>query len=1062
MTRRSTRVLAAAVGMAPAALVAQATTGTITGRVTDRASGAPVVGAQIQVVGTQRGSQSGDNGTFRITGVTAGPVQLRVLRIGFSATTVPVTVVAGQTTTPVAIPLTASAVNLETVTVTAAGTTQRAREQGTNVATISVQDQPLAATPNFSSLVQGRAAGVTVVQSSGTTGTGSRVRIRGANSLSQSNEPLLIIDGVRIDPSSASTSIGVGGQTPSRLNDLKPEDIETFDVLKGPAATGLYGTQAANGVIQITTRRGRSGRPQFNAYGDLGSVRNFKTYEPNYTAYGKAGPTNATYASGTILAPGYLNPAATALTASVYSGNYGCGLVNQALGRCVVDSVVSTQVLNTTGGASPFVDGNRNRIGGSVRGGGDVARYFLSTDGETEHGVFQTSRLTRRNYRANVDATPLKGLNVGVSAGYLSSTLQIPQGDNNILGLVSNFQLGGPLACSSARQCVARSQDGTPQPGVLIDTTSYGSYTGYQVNDLNQIQTYQVVDRFTTAFNGNYTPAGVSWLTFTATAGADVNGRDDQQVVPPVVLGNLGQSYLQGNRTRNKFTIGVYTLNASAVGRYQPFEALSANTTVGVQYQRDNFVGNYAYGQGLLAGTASLNGTSQQFTVGETNQFARTYGLLVQQQFAYRDRLFLTGYVRGDKNSAFGQNLGFATYPGVQLSYVPSEESFFPKGYVLSSLKLRGAFGQSGLRPGLFDALTYVNPVAATVNGQQGAAFTVGNFGLPDLRPERINEAEGGFDLGLLNNRVSLEATYFSKRSRDAIISVPLSPSAGGPINQLANIGRVKNAGLELSSTVNAVDVKNLQISSVFNFSTLQNKLISLRQGLSDVVFGLGGGTQRFSPGFPLGGYFQPKYTYTGSNTLGTKALPNVVLPNEIRLNGDQSAAGQYIGNILPRRTFTAQPQITVYQNFRLQALFDYRGGFYLYNGTEQFKCVTTAVCPANFLPGTSLAEQAASVAARNYATNAGYVQRADFTRLRELSLNIGLPQDLAQRYLRLRGASVNLAGRNLKLWTKYRGTDPEVNFAGAGSTGTSSFTSADFLTLPPVRYFIARFNLDF
>ncbi len=1039
MTRRSTRLLAAAVGVAPAALVAQATTGVITGRVTDRASGAPIAAAQIQVVGSQRGTTTGDNGSFRIAGVPAGSVQLRVLRIGFAAQTIPVTVVSGQTSAPVNIGLAASAVNLDVVTVTATGTTSRAREQGSNIATVSVQDQPLAAVQNFSQIIAGRAAGVTVVQSSGTTGTGARVRIRGANSLNQSNEPLLIIDGVRIDPSANSGTIGVGGQTISRLNDLKPEDIETFDILKGPAATGLYGTQAANGVIQITTRRGAAGRPQFNGYGDLGTVRNYETYPGNYTVYGKAGQNATAFAPGATLAPGYNG-------VGLYSGNSRCFLTAQAAGTCTVDSITSVQPLNVAG-VSPIVDGHRDRIGGSVRGGGDVARYFLSSDGETEHGVFTTSRLTRRNFRANVDATPIQGLNLGVSAGYLSSILQLPQGDNNILGLIPNGELGGPIICSAATKCIAHNAAGAV---TSVDSTSAGYYSGLLPSQLNQIQTYQNVNRFTTAFNGNFTPRGASWLTVTATAGADVNDRSDQQLYPQGVI-NTSVNALLGNRTLNNYTVATYTINGSAVARANPLPNLSAVTTAGVQYQRDNTNGNQAFGVGLLPGTASLAGTSQQFAVNEQNLFARTFGVLVQEQLGYRDRLFVTGSVRGDKNSAFGSNLGFVTYPSGQLSYVPSEEAWFPRNPLVNSIKLRAAYGQSGLRPGVFDALTYFNPTVASIATQNLGAFTTGNFGLSDLRPERINEAEGGFDLGLLGGRVSFEATYFAKASRDALVAVPLPGSSGGPASQLTNIGRVTNKGVELSSTVNAIDQRDVALSAVFNFSTLANKLVALRPGLGETVFGLGGNTQRFSPGYPLGAYFQPKYTYSDANGDG------VIQPSEVVVSTDLSAAGQYLGNPLPKHTFSVQPTLTLLRNIRVTALVDYRGGFLLYNGTEQFRCVTTAVCPENFVKGSPLEDQAASVAARSYGTVAGYITPAAFTKLRELSVNLGLPATYAQRYLHVRGASLNLAGRNLHTWTGYKGVDPEVNFAGQ-----SNFTQADFLTLPPVRYYIARINLDF
>jgi TonB-dependent SusC/RagA subfamily outer membrane receptor len=604
-------LLAFGTSAAPAALVAQATSGIITGRITERASGQPLVAAQVQVVGTNRGAATAENGSFRIAGVPAGTYQLRVLRIGFQAQTLPVTVTAGGTANVTAA-LATSTVSLDAVTVTATGTQQRAREQGSNIAQVSVQQQPLAAVTNFGNLLAGRAAGVTVVQSSGTTGTGSRVRIRGANSVNQSNEPLLIIDGVRIDPSANSGSIGVGGQTISRLNDLKPEDIETFEILKGPAATGLYGTQAANGVIQVTTRRGSAGRAQWNAFGDLGTIRNFVNLPGNWTAYGR-GTTGAT--AGQPLTQAGRNP-----------GNSGtaCALFNVAAGSCVVDSLTARSPLNVSG-VSPVAVGNRNRIGGSVRGGNEVARYFLSSDGETEHGALRGNSLTRRNYRANLDATPTAGLNVGVSAGYLSSVTNLPQGDNNGFGLVPIGLIGGTVVCSPRTPC------GTPG-AASFDTTSAGYFNALSPGQLSQLQTPQGVERFTSAVNATYKVPKAEWLTLTGTGGLDVNNRDDQYLQPANLI--PGPQNALGQRIRAKYTIGTYTMNGSAQASFTPVRDVTSQTTVGLQYQRDNFSGNTATGFGLAGGTTSLAGTSQQFAVGETNTYTRLFGAIVQQQVA--------------------------------------------------------------------------------------------------------------------------------------------------------------------------------------------------------------------------------------------------------------------------------------------------------------------------------------------------------------------------------------------------------------------------------------------
>jgi TonB-linked SusC/RagA family outer membrane protein len=1041
MKRNTTWLMALAAGAAPSALVAQATTGTITGRITDRGSGQPLVAAQVQVVGTNRGTTTSEAGTFRITGVPVGSQQIRVLRIGYQAQTAPVQVVAGQAAT-VTVSLQAATTTLDVVTVTATGTQQRAREQGSNIAVVPVDSQPLAAVTNFSNLVAGRAAGVTVVQSSGTTGTGARVRIRGANSVNLSNEPLLIIDGVRIDPNANSGTIDVGGQTISRLNDLKPEDIETFEVLKGPAATGLYGTAAANGVIQVTTRRGRAGRTQYNVFGDVGTVENFVTFPGNYTAYGR-------------------NPTTGALLTSrngPVAGNSGtlCTLQQVAASQCAVDSVTARQPLNVAG-VSPYRDGRRNRLGGSVRGGNELARYFLSADVEGERGVFTTSNLNRRNFRANVDATPAQGFNVGLSAGYLSSRVQLPQNDNNNLGLTAVGLIGGSVICSAATPCRQFTAAGAPVPNAAVDTTSNGYQSGLNVGQLNALETFQNVERFTGALNTNYSP--FTWLTLTGTAGLDVNNRDDQQLLPPGFI-NTTQNNLLGTRTRNRYQVGTYTMNASAQASFTPVRGLTSQTTAGVQYQRDNTYGTEAFGARLLAGTGSLEGTATQFAVGEQNVYTRLFGVLVQEQIGYGDRLFLTAAIRGDRNAAFGENLGFVTYPSAQLSYVPSEESFFPRNPVVTSLKLRAAFGQSGLRPGVFDALRYFSPVAATVQGASQPAFTAfnaannvvggapGGVGLPNLRPERVNEVEGGFDFGFFNGRATLEATYFAKMSRDALIQVPLVGSAGGPTQQLQNIGRVTNKGLELSSTLRFLNTPAIGAEMNVNFSTLENKLVSLREGITPIIYGLGGSTQRHTPGSPLGAYYQTKYTFADANS------NRIIEQSEVK---PDTAGQSYIGNPLPRRTLSVQPTITLFRNVRVQGLVDYRGGFFLYNSTEQFRCTTTSTCRAIFDPSTPLDRQAAAVASRAFGTFAGYMEKADFTKLREVSVTLQLPQSYAQRYLRARGASLSLAGRNLAVWTKYRGLDPEVSYAGQ-----SNQTYADFFTQPPVRYYVARFNLDF
>jgi TonB-linked SusC/RagA family outer membrane protein len=1003
--RMTARLLASAavVGTAPTVLVAQAATGTITGRVADR-GGQPIAAAQVQVVGTSRGTTTAENGTFRIVGVPAGTYQLRVLRIGFQAQTRPVQVAANGTATA-DFSLSPTAVNLDVVTVTATGAESRAREAGNVISKITVSDSttPLSAINNFASLVQGRAAGVTIAQSGGSTGSGARVRIRGANSVSLSNEPLLIIDGVRVNNASASNSIAVGGQTPSRLNDLNPNDIESIDILKGPAAAGLYGTAAANGVIQVTTKRGRAGKTQWSAYTEQGSLRDVAAYPANY---------------GT-----YANPS------SPSSSNTFCWLADQADGACTVadSNLVSFNPLEDPR-SSPFRTGRRQRYGVNATGGSEVVQFYLAGDIENEDGIYQTNDIQRRNLRTNLNARLLPTLQTTASIGYLSSVGQLPQNDNNNLGMVSNGLLG-------QARFVDRPND------------TRGGYITSARDSLFFLRTNQDVERFTGGLNATYTP--ISWLSVIGQGGYDVLNRNDNQIFPANIINNNANNR-QGSRTRNQTQIFNYTANLSGVAKFDLRPDLQSTTTLGGQYLREDLLQVTGFGAILLPGAASLAGTTSRFAVGETNADNRTIGLLAQQQIAWRDRLFLTGAIRGDRNSAFGTRFGVIYQPSASISYVVSDESFFPKIPGLSQLRLRGSYGQSSLRPGTLDAVQYYTAVGLTTVGGEGGGFTLTNLGNPNLRPERVTEYEGGFDLGLFGGRANLELTYFQKRSKDALISANLPASTGVGNTVFQNLGAVTNRGLEALLNATLVDVRNFKFDAVFNLATLRNNLddASLPDGsqVPPIIFGLGGNTQQHRQGYPLGGYWQRPITFADENG------DNIIGYDEYTA-GDTSV---YIGNPLPKLTLSFNPSVTLFRNFRVNALLDRQAGWYQYNATKDFHCAT-GKCPDLYLAGTPLASQARALANINDATVFGYIQRGDFTRLRELSLTATLPQRFTSRLRGIKGANLTVSGRNLALWTKYDGFDPEVN-----SAGQANFSQSDFLSQPPVRYFVARFDLNF
>jgi TonB-dependent SusC/RagA subfamily outer membrane receptor len=281
-------------GLAFAAAPLAAQTGSVTGTVTDAVSGQPLVGAQMVIPGTNIGALTNQAGRYLILGVPVGPVQVRAVIIGYSQQSQAITVAAGQTVSA-DFRLTTSAIQLEGVVVNAVtGREQRVRELGSNSATIDVNQIDPASVTSISDLLSARSEGVILQDVNGTTGSAQRIRIRGANSLSLSNEPLVFVDGVQF--SNANTlSIGVGGQEAGRLNDINPADIANIEIVKGPAAAALYGTAAANGVILITTKRGRAGDAEWNFYAEGGQLQDKIAYPTNYLAYSVKGNAGAPF-----------------------------------------------------------------------------------------------------------------------------------------------------------------------------------------------------------------------------------------------------------------------------------------------------------------------------------------------------------------------------------------------------------------------------------------------------------------------------------------------------------------------------------------------------------------------------------------------------------------------------------------------------------------------------------------------------------------------------------------------------------------------------------------------
>ncbi|HEV8498751.1 MAG TPA: TonB-dependent receptor, partial [Gemmatimonadaceae bacterium] len=742
---------------------------TVTGRITDQASGQPIQEARIIVLGTSQFTSSAADGKYTVRNVPVGNVDIRVIRVGYTEQKKSVRTTAGESVT-LDFTMTQTVVRLEEVVTTATGE-QRRTELGNAVSSLDVS-KIVANAPihQMGDLLVAKAPGVQVLPSN-MTGAGSRVRVRGTASLSLSNDPIYVIDGIRLtsnDPTANNNSIGVGGTQPSRVNDLNPDDIENIEIVKGPSAATLYGTAAANGVIVITTKKGKAGAQRWNVYSEQGKVQDKNSYPGMYAILGKS--PGATAQRKCLLKELSVSASATGAT-------------------CIMDSVSSVNVFNDPD-LSPIKDGWRNEYGAQLSGGSEAVRFFSSGSFENENGPLALPPFSKReldsfktpilgewnrpevlqksSFRLNLNSAVSPTLDLSLQTGYIKTDSRLPQVDNNVNSFWYNGETG-PGYKSAGPGYTGIGSLGQPLMG-------YASFTPAEIF---QYTTTQGVQRFIGSANANWRP--FSWLANRGDVGLDLADRQEAQLCRVAQCPDFATNRL-GFATDQRANVRNFSANVSSTATWQATSAIGLKNTVGAQY------GNYDLDRVNANGSILPPGAqtpSQGTTPNITNavSLSKTLGLFVEEQLAIRDRLFLTGAVRTDQNSAFGTNFQRVYYPKASASWVASDESFFPSIKGLNNLRLRASWGSSGVQPGQTDALRTIQTVLTSIAGADISGERTNLLGNPDLRPEKSTEFETGFDSRLLGNRVTFEVTYYNKLSKDALIDRVLAPSTGAAVN---------------------------------------------------------------------------------------------------------------------------------------------------------------------------------------------------------------------------------------------------------------------------------------
>ena len=996
--------------------------GTITGLVVDDATSAPLGNAQIYIPGTEYGTLSSNQGRYLLTNVPAGTYQLSAELIGYRTVRQQVEVRANATA-EINFQLSGMALALDEIVVTATGE-QRVRELGNAIARVdAAQDFLLSGQQTIGQLLQGRAAGVLIEKSAGSVGTVSAIKIRGASSMSLTTRPIVYLDGARIN--SGTPGDQVSGQSYDRLNSINPEDIESIEIVKGPAAATLYGTEAAGGVIRIRTKRG-GGAPRYTVRATYGATWN-STEWPN----------------------------------SVYNP-----LKNFA------NAPDTVYQINPVGTEKPFRTGQQYNVGGSLSGGSETISYFASADYQDLEGVTHINWVKQFNGRVNLSITPSDKLSFQFSNGFTRDYTALPNADNNVEGYIASSQLSNPWMLRISRPdpntggapietCVINFENsrstGTPLAELGLNNCSKSvQFAGYTYDELNTLEQSKRTERYIGSATVNFRPW--DFWSNVVTLGYDMYSDRFKELVPSVPDGPFG-SRSDGKIERDDRVGRNLTFEATSGVEYL-YGGVDLKTSVGVQYFAVIENGTYTEGLEFPTGAPSLQNSVTK-TAEESFSETRTLGFFAQQQFGWKNRLFITPAIRFDENSAFGSELGVEKYPRVSVSWVASEEEWVPE--VFGELKLRAAWGQSGKQPGTTHSLALLTPRPVVTQGVNVLAITRNQPGNPLLKPERGEELELGFDVSSLSGNLSLALTFYAQTTKDVLVQRPLAPSEAFRAPKWENVAEMKNKGLEADVQWRALETRDHSWDWQVTFAWNDNEITEL-----PVQFQARNRTQLFKEGSPFASFFS----------------------NEIRMGADGVVTTEdslsFRGKPLPTYEGGVGTTVSLFgDRLTLYAFASYAFDRQLHNFEEQFRCqwggggAYGGICPemeernpdGTFTDAALIKQHASRTGGSSVSAAWPFTYDADYIRLRSVSATVRLPSYLMQR-IGVSDGTLRVAGQNLWLWTKYPGSDPEINEYGqdaptdgqpsSSQQGRLEVGNRQFFALPIVPTVSATLRLTF
>ncbi len=1025
-------------------LGAQESTGAVAGKVIDNTTQQPLPNVEVAVVGTAHRQLTKADGAFLLTGIPAGVHRVRASRIGYGSQVQDITVTAGQTTT-VPLTLVPAAAILEEVVVTGYGTQRREAITG-SVSTVSGSAANVGVITNVDQMVQGRAAGVEITRNNGEPGAGVQVLIRGGSSISATNDPLYVIDGVPIDnrPTEPPGFPGAGGTPPlprNPLNLLNPSDIASITVLKDASASAIYGSRAANGVILIETKKG--------------GVAGGPTVE--YSSYvATASPAKAL---DVLSADQYRNFVQSQVT--LWRTDSTAGVADALRRGLTPNHLAAIGPANTNWWDAVTRSSVTHNHDVSFSGGSEDTRYRASLNYMKNQGVAVSSGLERIQGRLSATHRALDNrLRLGVNVTTSRVNNQYIQFENRAGfegGVFQNVAIFNPT-----------------QPISVTDSTGTHYYeTGSSPvrNPLalaNQIADVGQTPR--TLGNATAEIDLVPGLTGQVTVGVDHSGGGRQIYYPNA--NPLGAALGGGLARQYELNNGSVTLQTLLTFRRQVGEQHSFDVVGG--YEFNEFTRNVFMGQGIGYFTDAYSYNSLQAANTRTDssyaEKSRIVSFLSRVNYGYKDKYFLTGVLRYDGSSKFAAGHKWALFPGLSASWHLSQEEFLRSG-PFSDLRVRLGWGRQG-NPGLpaYSSLQRLEgSTGATYpwgNAPQGGVIPTSNAN-PNLKWEQTTQYNGAIDFGLWNNRLAGTIEYYVKNTSDLLLEVPVTqPAPAG--TRIENVGSMRNKGFELSLDALLVSQPGLSWRAGLAFAAERNTVLDLgpyKFIASGIVSGQGQSgvnAERLIPGYALGTFYGP--VFAGWDATG-KQLFQCSGPNPKCVGGQTTSDGllstdyAVIGNANPDFTVGLHSAVN-WKNFDISFLLRASVGQSVFNNTSLvFSTKGDALQDKNFLQPaltdpTGLHEPA--------IFSSRWVEKASFLRLQNITVEYNL--DLPFLTRSARSARLFASADNLFVITGYSGLDPEVSSANGANPGDVGLAARgiDYLSYPRARTVTGGIRLVF